>query len=147
MNAGEMITAESVYLVLRDCLGSQCPWTGPAALLHQVQDCSGPENCAFGRYCELCRRVAAFSEGQRRLIFGEIEELRWEIRANRGETVLKCSLCGVIKTAVSKGEEMCLHCTQKSQVSTKIEDLKAPKAIWTVEEALEVHICPRLGSQ
>ena len=145
MNGGVVNTAESVYLVLRDYLGSEgCPWDSPSGLVLLVQDCSGPEKCVFGRHCRLCKYVAAFSNATKTAILGEIEELRWEIRANRGETALKCPLCGIIKTAVSDGHDLCLNCAKTRPIPLAAKAEKAAEVAWT--ETLEAQICLQQGS-
>jgi hypothetical protein len=88
--------------------------------------------------------VAALSNAEKAAILGEIEELRWEIRENRGETALKCLLCGIIKTAVSDGQDLCLKCAKNRPIPVAVKAEKEAEVAWT--EALEAQICLLQGS-
>ena len=148
MNADLITTGEAVYWGLRDYLGSRnCPWKDCAELIRDVKDCLGPGKCAFERHCYLCLYVDSFPQPQKSVISGEIEELRWEIRAKRGETPVKCPTCGVIKATLSAHQPLCLHCSSQACSTPPIAKKATEAAMQSIDESVELLMCPRLGSQ
>ena len=145
MNAGMVTTGEAVYWAVREYLrGRNCPWKDSASLTADVKECSGPGKCLFKGHCYVCKFVDSFPEPQKSAISGEIEELRWEIRTNRGEIPLKCPICGVIKTVVSGKQPLCGMCS--AHVSPSFPITKETTAMQSIDEVVGLHTCPRLGS-
>lgn len=146
MNAGMMVTTgETVYWGIRDCFnGRNCPWRDSAALIAAVKECYGPGKCSFKGHCCVCKFIDSFPDPQKSVISGEIEELRWEIRANRGEIPLKCPICGVIKTVIRGNNPLCGMCS--GHVSPRLPITKETTAMQSIDEVVGLQTCPRLGS-